>query len=225
MIWISVRPPKSWFCCLCCRQSGHLFSQLGLAATCGKFRITELVRYKGTSSQFLDGHGQPWPKAFADYGFIAKLAWFVAPSFVMFNDVRPVHLRLALKMCQEDVLGENQVGCLNHRHPWAYLSTHQVLQVVSPKVGIPCLPGICNVRQKLVEHAGTPRTPRNAWEHHANKIKWDETGSNTQNERVRCTQEWTLIGICIGMFVSNCLLRPPDKFQQELNTGDPGSAR
>lgn len=69
-----------------------------------------------TSSQFLDGHGQPWPKAFADYGFI------------------------------EDVLGENQVG-------------------------IPCLPGICNVRQKLVEH------------------------------------EWTLIGICIGMFVSNCLLR------------------
>ena len=47
---------------------------------------------------------------------------------------------------------------------------------------------------------------------------------NTQKERVRRTQEWTLIGICIGMFVSNCLLRPPDKFQQDLNSGDPVSA-
>ena len=61
-----------------------------------------------------------------------------------------------------------------------------------------------------------PRTP--------DKIKQDEAGLNTQKERVRRTQEWTLIGICIGMFVSNCLLRPPDKFQQDLNTGNPVSA-
>ena len=86
-------------------------------ATSGKFRIAQRVRYTGTSSQFLDGRGQPWPKAFADYGFIAKLASLAASHFVTFNGDRPVHLRLALKMCQEDVLGENQVGCLNHMRP------------------------------------------------------------------------------------------------------------
>ena len=32
--------------------------------------------YRGQNSLYLDGVHQPWPKAFAGYSFVAKLAYF-----------------------------------------------------------------------------------------------------------------------------------------------------
>lgn len=75
---------------------------------------------------------------------------------------------------QINVLCDNFQFLHDRGQPWpkAFAGYDFVENVVGEnQVGLPCVPGICALRHKIVAH------------------------------------EWTLIGLCVGLFVSNCLLR------------------